>query len=91
MALIPPILCTLIGQGASLLMLVLIVASAPNSTKAQEATLKAWATAVVCVSVGALIAAIWLMVVRRPLTATAAALVPAAFCTIVFIIMLRTP
>lgn len=84
------ILSALVGAVTSLSMLILLVASAPNSSASQWATIKAWMMAVAAVGACGLIAAIWLMAVKRPGYGAGAGIVPAVFCVAAFIIILRS-
>lgn len=90
MALLPPILSTLLSLAASGLMTVLLLASAPNSKPHEWAFIKGWLIAIGIVGVLGLIGAIWLMIVRKPMTAAVVGGVPAIFCIVALVIMIRT-
>lgn len=90
MALFPPILSTLLSLAASGIMAVLLLASAPNSKPQQWATIKAWLIAIAIIGVLGLIGAIWLMIIRKPMTAAIVGGVPGVFCIIALIIMIKT-
>ncbi|MFO0857268.1 MAG: hypothetical protein U0640_07940 [Phycisphaerales bacterium] len=90
MALLPPILSTLLSLAASGLLTVLLLASAPNSKPQEWASIKAWLIAIGVVGFLGLIGAIWLMVVRKPMTAAAVGGVPAIFCIIALVIIIKT-
>lgn len=90
MALFPPILSTLVSLAASGLMAILLLASAPNSKPEQWATIKAWLLAIAVVGVLGLIGAIWLMIVRKPMTAAIVGGMPGVFCIVALIIMIKT-
>ena len=84
------ILATIGGVGASVMLLVLLIASAPNSKPEMLAQIKSWALAIAIVTVISVVSAVWLMVVGRPWHAAGAGGFPILFNAISFMIMLRT-
>jgi cytochrome c biogenesis protein CcdA len=84
------ILAAAAGAFVSFLMVVLLFASAPNSTPAQWAEIRAWLIAVALVALGGLVGAVWLSVVKRPLLGAGVGALPALFCIVSFIIILRS-
>jgi hypothetical protein len=84
------ILATIGGMGASVMLLVLLVASAPNSKPEMLAQIKGWMLAIAIVTAASVVSAVWLMVVGRPWLAAGAGGFPMLFNAVSFMIMLRT-
>lgn len=83
------ILSALFGIVASLFMLVLLLASAPNSKPDEWASIKGSLITISVVGLAGVIGAIWLMIVREPMAASAVGAAPGVFCILSFIIMLK--
>lgn len=76
------IVATLAGMGASLMFLTLLMAGGANSTPEQIARIKAWMLATALVALGGVVAAVWMMIMKRPWVAAGAGAVPVAFCVV---------
>ncbi|MFO0832936.1 MAG: hypothetical protein U0637_13985 [Phycisphaerales bacterium] len=86
---ISAVVATLMGLAAPLLLGVLLIAGAANSSEQQLTRMKAWAIAIAVVTLLGVGCAVWLMIARRPWTAVACGGFPALFCLVAFLIMLR--
>ena len=84
------VLGALVGLCASGLLLILLVASSPNSTPQQWAQIRGWMVAVMAVALLGLGGAVWGLVVKRPWVAAGAGLAPAFFSLAAFVVMLRS-
>ena len=84
------ILSTIAGAFTSFLLVVLLFASAPNSTPAQWAQIKAWLIAVTLIALAGFASSIWFMLAKRPWVAAGLGGSPAVFCLISFILILRS-
>jgi len=84
------ILSTLTGMGATLLMLVLLLAGSPNSTPAQLSQIKWLMLSVAVVGLIGTVAAIWSMCVHRHGLGAAIGFAPALFVVILFVILWNT-
>ncbi len=90
MPLVLAILSNIAGAFASFLMIVLLFASAPNSTPAQWAQIRAWLIAVTVVAFAGCVSSIWFMVAKRPWVAAGLGGMPTVFCILSFILILRS-
>ncbi len=90
MALFFSILSTLIGLTTSGFLAIMLLASAPNSKPPVWAAIKVWLIAIGLVGFIGFVGAIWFMIVRKPFSAAAIGAVPALFCIVALIIMIRT-
>lgn len=92
-SLVPPILAvlsTIAGAGASGTMLVLLLASSPNSSPQQFASIRNWMIAIAVVALLGIVGAIWALVVKRPWHAAGIGLAPALFTLASFVILWRS-
>lgn len=90
MLLVLAILSTLVSLGASLMMLVLLLAGGANSTQKQIAQIRVFIWSVIAITVLSVGLAIWAMVKARYGLAAAVGIVPAAACAGLLIWMLVT-
>jgi hypothetical protein len=84
------VLGAITGLFASGLMLILLVASSPNSTPQQWAQIRGWMIAVTAVAILGLAGAVWGLIVKRPWLATGAGLAPAVFSVTAFVVIRRS-
>lgn len=84
------VLGALIGLCASGLMLILLLASSPNSSPQQWAQIRGWMIAVAAVALVGLAGAVWGLIVKRPWMAAGAGLAPAVFSVTAFVVILRS-
>ncbi len=89
MTLIVPILSMLSGQIAVWIMVVLLVANAPNSSPVQEAATKGWCLSIGAVGLISLVTAIRLLAIHRAARSSVVGAVPVAFCIVVFFFVLK--
>lgn len=89
MSSVVPILSTLAGQVAAWLLLVFLLASAPNSSPAQELAIKRWCITTVAIGLVSLVAAVWLLVIHHTWLSSVVGVVPAGLCFVVLLIMLK--
>jgi len=85
-----PILSALISLGASLLMLVMLMASGANSSEKQIHQIWIFIWSVIVIGVLSLIAAIWAFIKAQYGLSAAAAIVPAIYCVALLAWMLVT-
>ncbi|MBU6413197.1 MAG: hypothetical protein KGS45_06965 [Planctomycetes bacterium] len=90
MAIAFAILSTLAGLGASLLMTILLFASAPNSSAEQWATIRNWLIAIALAALVGLVGSIWLLIVKKPWHATGVGGFPLLFSLIALIVIWNT-
>ena len=90
MHLLLAILSTLSGIGATLLMLILLLAGSPNSTPAQLSQIKWLMLSVAFFGLFGVVAAVWSMCIHRYSLAAAFGFAPVLFVVILFIILLKT-
>lgn len=88
MMLVGAILSTLCGAAASLLMLVLLVASAPNSTQAQAAGLRAIAIGTLAVALASVIGSASAVAIARSGVATVLGAMPLVWCVAAVALMM---
>lgn len=88
MMLVGAILSTLCGAAASLLMLVLIVASAPNSTPAQAAGLRALAIGTLAVALASIVGSASAVAIARSGVATVLGAMPLVWCVAAVALMM---
>jgi hypothetical protein len=88
MAVIVAVLSTLAGAGASLMMVVLLLASAPNSKPEQWMQIKMLMLAVAIMGFLGLVGAVWAMCVDRPWLASAAGIMPAGVVIVMLAVLL---
>lgn len=90
MAIALAILSTLAGLGASLLMTVLLFASAPNSSAAQWAQIRNWLIAIAVVALLGLAGSGWLLIVKKPWYACGVGGFPVLFSLVALIVIWNT-
>lgn len=90
MAIAFAILATLAGLFASLLMTILLFASAPNSSPEQWATIRNWLIAVAVTALAGLVGSVWLLIVKKPWHAMGVGGFPVVFCIVSFIVIWRS-
>jgi hypothetical protein len=88
MATIVAVLSNISGATVTLLMLVLLVASAPNSKPQELMTIKWLMTAAAVVGLGCLIGGGWTLVSGKPWTSTGLGLTPVLWNAVVLAVML---
>lgn len=88
MMLVGAILSTLCGTAASMLMLVLLVASAPNSTPAQAAGLRAIAIGTVAVALASVVGSASAVAIARSGVATVLGAMPLVWCVAAVALMM---
>lgn len=84
------ILSTLLGLFVSLLMVVMLFASAPNSSPEQWAQIKNWLFAVTAAAVVGLAGSVWLLIVKKPWYAMGAGAFPVLFCIVAIVLIMRS-
>lgn len=80
----------LMGVGASVLMLVLLLASTPNSSPQQLAQIRGWMLAIGVLAAMSLVGSVWALIVKKPLPAAGVGALPLLFCVVSFIVLWRS-
>ncbi len=84
------ILSTLAGMFVSLIMVVMLLASAPNSSPEQWAQIRNWLIAVIVAAVAGLAGAVWLLIVKKPWYAIGMGGFPVLFCIVATVLIIRS-
>ena len=79
----------LIGIGSTLVMLVMLMAGGANSTDAQISRIKWMMLSIAIVALFSVAASIWAMVAGRLGIAAAVGIIPAVYCTVLVVALLR--